>query len=87
MMDANNVKVVFGGVVFSGHMVECESYKIYLSNTKKGGFLGSSVELSFSGTMSVEDMNKITIALEKYKNKQLTIEAVYFMLRKVGFRE
>ena len=86
-MDTNNVKVMFSGVVFSGHTVECESYEIYLSNTKKGGFLGSSVELSFSGAMSVENMDKITIALDKYKNKQLTIETVYFILREIGFKE
>mgnify|MGYP001226904974 CR=1 FL=1 len=86
-METNNVKVMFSGVVFSGHTVECESYEIYLSNTKKGGFLGSSVELSFSGAMSVENMDKITIALDKYKNKQLTIEAVYFILREIGFKE
>ena len=86
-METNNVKVMFSGVVFSGHTVECESYEIYLSNTKKGGFLGSSVKLSFSGTMSVENMDKITIALDKYKNKQLTIETVYFILREIGFKE
>ena len=86
-METNNVKVMFSGVVFSGHTVECESYEIYLSNTKKGGFLGSSVELSFSGAMSVENMDKITIALDKYKNKQLTIETVYFILREIGFKE
>lgn len=86
-MATNNVKVVFRGVVFKGHMVECASYEIYLSNTEKGGFLGSSVKLSFSGIMSIENMNKIIIALDKYKNKQLTIDEAGCILKEIGFEE
>ena len=86
-MTTNNVKVVFDRVAFNGDMAECASYEIYLSNTEKSGFLGSGAELSFSGVMSVESMNKITIALDKYKNKQLTIDEVGCILKEIGFEE
>lgn len=37
--------------------------------------------------MSIENMNKITIVLDKYKNKQLTIDEVGCILKEIGFEE
>lgn len=84
----NNTKITLDRATLNGQDVEFVPYKKHINSYKHAVeisiMLDSSVGLRFDGDVSVSDVSRLFNALDKYENKQLTIDEVCYM---IGFEE
>ena len=87
----SNTKITLNRAVLNGQNVEFVPYEKHINSHKHAVemsiMLDSSVGLRFDGVVSVSDVSRLFNALDKYENKQLTIDEVCCILKEIGFEE
>ena len=87
----NNTKITLDRAALNGQAVEFVPYEKHINShrhvVEMSIMLDSSIGLIFSGGISVNDVSRLFNVLDKYENKQLTIDEVCCILKEIGFEE
>ena len=87
----NSTKITLDRATLNGQAVEFVPYEKHINSyrfaVEMSIVLDSSVELRFDGNVSIDDVSQLFNVLDRYENKQLTIDEVCCILKEIGFEE
>lgn len=91
VMMNTDTKTTLDRAALNGQVVEFVPYEKHINSYKLAAemsiVLDSSVVLRFDDSVSIDVVSQLFNVLDRYENKQLTIDEVCCILKEIGFEE